>query len=126
MKTFKTYILFFTILLIFSGYEKFESNEEKIKIGIIAPAPPFSFFEENEWSGFSFELANLISQKLNKKLEVTILETKTSSVSLKNKFIDTIIGTYPIELRKKEFIFSDVYLEQGFILIFKKGENITK
>jgi polar amino acid transport system substrate-binding protein len=110
--------LFVIFSLCFSPFIEGAEPAEKIVVGTTsAYAPYVSIDEKGEYVGFDVDLANLIAQRLNKKLVLQDLGSMPSLlVALQKKKIDAIIWAMSItEDRRKEME-----------MIYYQGEKITE
>ncbi len=118
-----------------AGLSYSETTLEKIKrtgtftVGTRTGSPPFGYInKQNEWVGFSIDLARLISANLEKKLGQPIkFELKESAPAtriplLTSMAVDLIAGTMTITRARRESVdFSLIFFATGAQFLVKKG-----
>jgi len=116
-----------------------ETTLEKINrtgvftVGARSASPPFGFInKQNEWVGFSIDLARLVNKGLEKKLNKTIkFELKESApVSriplLTSMAVDLIAGTMTDTRARRDSVdFSLTFFVTGAQFLVKEGSPIT-
>lgn len=130
-------LFFFLIAKIFISFDNFafsenkisknfNNSEEKLVFSISPRVHPFEFYDQNkEISGFDFDFAKLVAEKLNKKLIIKDTPILTSFKLLEIGEFDAIISTIVLsEFRKKrqDFLLSDSYFEDDMIFLFRKED----
>jgi len=112
-----------------------ETTLEKIKrtgvftVGTRTGSPPFGYInKQNEWGGFSIDLARLVNVALEKKLGQQIkFELKESTPAtriplLSSMAVDLIAGTMTITRPRRESVdFSIIFFATGAQFLVKKG-----
>jgi len=101
-------------------------------VGTRTGSPPFGFInKENQWGGFSVELARLVHASLEKKLGKPVkFELKESTPAtriplLTSGAVDLIAGTMTITRARRESLdFSVVFFVTGAQFLVKKGSPI--
>ncbi len=101
-------------------------------VGTRTGSPPFGFIDKNnQWVGFSIDLAKLVQAGLEKKLGKPIkLELKESTPAtriplLSSGAVDLISGTMTITRARRESVdFSLVFFVTGAQFLVKKGSPI--
>ncbi len=101
-------------------------------VGTRTGSPPFGFInKENQWGGFSVELARLVHASLEKKLGKPVkFELKESTPAtriplLASGAVDLIAGTMTITRARRESLdFSVVFFVTGAQFLVKKGSPI--
>ncbi|MBI3013967.1 MAG: ABC transporter substrate-binding protein [Candidatus Tectomicrobia bacterium] len=115
-----------------------ETTLEKINrtgalvVGTRTGSPPFGFYNrQNEWVGFSIDLARLIHQKVEQKLgkpvKFELKETvpATRIPLLSSGAVDLIAGTMTITRARRESVdFSTPFFVTGAQLLVKKDSRI--
>jgi len=116
-----------------------ESTLEKINrtgtftVGTRTASPPFGFInKQNEWVGFSIDLARLVNKGLEKKLNKTIkFELKESAPAtriplLTSMAVDLIAGTMTDTRARRDSVdFSLTFFVTGAQFLVKEGSPIT-
>lgn len=100
-----------------------------LTVGTRTGSPPFGFLDKNrQWVGFSVDLARLVHQsvqkRLNKPVSFELKETTPATrVSLLNSgAVDLIAGTMTITRSRRESVdFSLVYFVTGAQFLVKRG-----
>lgn len=109
-------------LLPFSKSDK--TTKDTLTVGLQSGYPPFEFMDTNgKIIGFDIDVANLIADKLGKKLEIKDMEFEGEILSLKQGKIDLIISGMNITpSRQKEILMIPYYGDDAtaFSLIFWK------
>lgn len=122
----KIYTLFTVMLccLCLVSCKDKQKEPETLKVGINVDFPPFEYYENGKPAGLDVELANIIGEKLNKKVILEEMEFNTLFAALSTNKIDVIISGVDItEERKKTFNFSDGYYNNELSLIVKEGDT---
>ena len=127
------------LLVVFSAASgRAETTLEKINrtgvlvVGTRTGSPPFGFYNrQNEWVGFSIDLARLahqkVEQKLGKQIKFELKETvpATRIPLLSSGAVDLIAGTMTITRSRRESVdFSIPFFVTGAQLLVKKGSRI--
>jgi ABC-type amino acid transport substrate-binding protein len=116
-----------------------ETTLEKINrtgvftVGTRTASPPFGFInKQNEWVGFSIDLARLVNKGLEKKLNKTIkFELKESAPAtriplLTSLAVDMIAGTMTDTRARRDSVdFSLTFFVTGAQFLVKEGSPIT-
>jgi ABC-type amino acid transport substrate-binding protein len=116
-----------------------ETTLEKINrtgvftVGTRTASPPFGFInKQNEWVGFSIDLAQLVHKGLEKKLNKTIkFELKESAPAtrvplLTSMAVDLISGTMTDTRPRRDSVdFSLIFFVTGAQFLVKEGSPIT-
>lgn len=122
----KIYTLFTIVLccLALVSCKDKQKEPETLKVGINVDFPPFEYYENGKPAGLDVELANIIGEKLNKKVILEEMEFNTLFAALSTNKIDVIISGVDItEERKKTFNFSDGYYNNELSLVVKEGDT---
>ena len=116
------------------------SDEKVLRVGMEVGYAPFNWFQNTDENGavkisngyaggYDVEIAKIIANKLNKKLE--IIQSDWDSLlgpALNSDKIDLVIaGMSPTEERRKNMDFTSPYYESDLVVVVKKGskfENI--
>ncbi|HWC03543.1 MAG TPA: ABC transporter substrate-binding protein [Methylomirabilota bacterium] len=101
-------------------------------VGARTGSPPFGFIDkQNNWGGFSVDLAKMVHQNIEKKLGKPIkFELKESTPAtriplLSSGAVDLIAGTMTITRARRESLdFSAVFFVTGAQFLVKKGSPI--
>ena len=126
------------LVLSMAGFSAAETTLEKIKrtgtltIGTRTASPPFGYInKQNEWGGFSIDLARQVNAALEKKLGQSIkFELKESTPAtriplLTSMAVDLIAGTMTITRARRESVdFSLIFFATGAQFLVKKGSPI--
>jgi ABC-type amino acid transport substrate-binding protein len=137
MRRFGIFLLVAVLVLGIAGFSAAETTLEKIKrtgtltIGARSASPPFGYInKENEWVGFSIDLARLVNTALEKKLGQSIkFELKESTPAtriplLTSMAVDLIAGTMTITRARRESVdFSLIFFGTGAQFLVKKGSK---
>jgi ABC-type amino acid transport substrate-binding protein len=111
------YISFFKIIDLNS-----KEISKKIIFGIEF-FPPFCYIDQNKRiNGFSIELSNIISKKLNKDIEFKLMNFEQLFAALNSNIVDIVIDSVQNKEREKNFIFSDAYIENQLLFIVKQDK----
>jgi ABC-type amino acid transport substrate-binding protein len=137
MKRFGIFLMVAVLVLGIAGLSAAETTLEKIKrtgvftIGARSGSPPFGYInKQNEWVGFSIDLARLVNASLEKKLGQSIkFELKESTPAtriplLTTMAVDLIAGTMTITRARRESVdFSLIFFGTGAQFLVKKGSK---
>ena len=138
MKRFGIFLMVAVLVLGIAGLSAAETTLEKIKrtgvftVGTRTASPPFGYInKQNEWVGFSVDLARLVNAALEKKLGQSIkFELKESTPAtriplLTSMAVDLIAGTMTITRPRRESVdFSIIFFATGAQFLVKKGSPI--
>jgi len=138
MKRAGIFLMVAVFILSVTGVSTAETTLEKIKrtgvftVGTRSASPPFGYInKQNEWVGFSVDLARLVNAALEKKLGQSIkFELKESTPStriplLTSMAVDLIAGTMTITRPRRESVdFSIIFFATGAQFLVKKGSPI--
>ena len=138
MKRFGIFLMVAVLILGIAGLLGAETTLEKIKrtgvftVGARTSSPPFGYInKQNEWGGFSIDLARLVNGALEKKLGQSIkFELKESAPAtriplLTSMAVDLIAGTMTITRARRESVdFSLIFFGTGAQFLVKKGSPI--
>jgi len=138
MKRFGIFLMVAVLVLSMAGLTAAETTLEKIKrtgtftVGARTASPPFGYInKQNEWGGFSIDLARLVNAALEKKLGQSIkFELKESTPAtriplLTSMAVDLIAGTMTITRPRRESVdFSIIFFATGAQFLVKKGSPI--
>jgi ABC-type amino acid transport substrate-binding protein len=139
MKRIGIFLLLVIFLLSFAGISfALEPTLEKIKrtgvftVGTRTGSPPFAYInKQNEWVGFSIDLARLVHKNIEKKLGKSIkFELKESIPAtriplLTSMAVDLIAGTMTDTRARRENVdFSLTFFATGAQFLVKKGSPI--
>jgi len=138
MKRFGIFLMVAVLVLGIAGLSAAETTLEKIKrtgvftVGTRTASPPFGYInKQNEWVGFSVDLARLVNTALEKKLGQSIkFELKESTPAtriplLTSMAVDLIAGTMTITRPRRESVdFSIIFFATGAQFLVKKGSPI--
>jgi ABC-type amino acid transport substrate-binding protein len=137
MKRYGMLLIVVGLLLSLSGISAGETTLEKIKrtgvftVGTRTGSPPFGYInKQNEWVGFSIDLARLINQNIEKKLGQSVkFELKESTPAtriplLTSMAVDLIAGTMTDTRARRESVdFSLTFFATGAQFLVKKGST---
>ena len=135
MKRYGILLVVVGLFLSLPGISAGETTLEKIKrtgaftVGTRTGSPPFGYInKQNEWVGFSVDLARLINQNLEKKIGRSVkFELKESTPAtriplLTSMAVDLIAGTMTDTRARRESVdFSLTYFATGAQFLVKKG-----
>jgi len=135
MKRYGILLVVVGLFLSLPGISAGETTLEKIKrtgaftVGTRTGSPPFGYInKQNEWVGFSVDLARLINQNLEKKLGRSVkFELKESTPATRiplitSMAVDLIAGTMTDTRARRESVdFSLTYFATGAQFLVKKG-----
>ncbi len=130
--------LFFLLFTLTPGSPAAESTMEKIRrtglftVGTRTGSPPFAYInKQNEWVGFSIDLARLVHKNIEKKLGRSVkFELKESLPAtriplLTSMAVDLIAGTMTDTRSRRESVdFSLTFFATGAQFLVKKGSSI--
>lgn len=99
----------------------------KFVVGLDDSFPPMGFRDEKgQIVGFDIDMAKAAAEKLGVKVEFKPVEWDGVILSLNNKDIDVIWNGLTItEERKKQIVFSKVYLQNKQIIVVQKNSTIN-
>ncbi|MDX2133254.1 MAG: transporter substrate-binding domain-containing protein [Saprospiraceae bacterium] len=104
--------------------ESFRVKKELI-VGFTYDAPMFYFNQKDEWEGFGFELGEMISKNLGKKLLPRIIQYTNANELIKAGEIDFAIGGFiPGDKHGLDLKWSKSYLPANFSLIVPIESNL--
>jgi len=138
MKRAGIFLMVAVFILSVTGISRAETTLEKIKrtgvftVGARSGSPPFGYInKQNEWVGFSIELAGLVNKNIEKKLGQPVkFELKESTPAtriplLSSMAVDLIAGTMTITRARMESVdFSLIFFATGAQFLVKKGSPI--
>ncbi len=138
MKRLGIFLMVAMLILSLAGISAAETTLEKIKrtgvftIGARTGSPPFAYInKQNEWVGFSIDLARLVHKNIEKKLGQSVkFELKESLPAtriplLSSMAVDLISGTMTDTRPRRENVdFSLTFFVTGAQFIVKKGSPI--
>jgi ABC-type amino acid transport substrate-binding protein len=138
MKRFGIFLMLAVLILGLAGISAAETTLEKIKntgvftVGSRSGSPPFGYInKQNEWVGFSIDLARLVHKNIEKKLGQSVkFELKESTPAtriplLSSMAVDLIAGTMTDTRARRESVdFSLTFFVTGAQFIVKKGSPI--
>ena len=138
MKRFGIFLMVAVLILGLAGISAAEPTLEKIKntgvftVGSRSGSPPFGYInKQNEWVGFSIDLARLVHKNIEKKLGQSVkFELKESTPAtriplLSSMAVDLIAGTMTDTRARRESVdFSLTFFVTGAQFIVKKGSPI--
>ena len=116
--------LLISSMLVFSGCSD-KKNENTIIFGVSTDYPPFEYIEDAQLKGFDIDLANMIGESLNKKVEIKDMQFSNLMHAINSDNIDAAISTITAtEERKKHFDFSDPYYNSAISIVYKEASEI--
>jgi len=135
MKRLGIFLMVAVLILGLARISAAETTLEKIKrtgvftVGTRTGSPPFGYInKQNEWVGFSIDLAQLVHKNIEKKLgQSSKFELKESAPAtrvplLSSMAVDLIAGTMTITRARRESVdFSLTFFVTGAQFIVKKG-----
>ena len=135
MKRLGIFLMIAMVILSLAGSSAAETTLEKIKrtgvftVGTRTGSPPFGYInKQNEWVGFSIDLAQLVHKNIEKKLGQSVkFELKESTPAtriplLSSMAVDLIAGTMTDTRARRESVdFSLTFFVTGAQFIVKKG-----
>ena len=138
MKRFGIFLMVAVLVLSIAGLSAAETTVEKIKrtgvltVGVRSASPPFGYInKQNEWVGFSIDLARLVSTHIGNKFGLAIkFELKESTPAtriplLTSMAVDLISGTMTNTRPRRESVdFSVIFFATGAQFLVKKGSPI--
>jgi len=140
MKRLVIFLMVAMLILGLAGISAAETTLEKIKrtgvftVGTRTGSPPFGYInKQNEWVGFSIELARLVNKEIEKKLGQSVkFELKESTPAtriplLSSMAVDLIAGTMTDTRPRRESVdFSLTFFVTGAQFMVKKGSPIRE
>jgi polar amino acid transport system substrate-binding protein len=135
MKRLGIFLLIAVLILGLAGISAAETTLEKIKrtgvftVGTRTGSPPFAYInKQNEWVGFSIDLARLVHKEIEKKLGQSVkFELKESTPAtriplLSSMAVDLLAGTMTDTRARRESVdFSLTFFVTGAQFMVKKG-----
>ena len=108
-----------------SLYDVMQKGE--MVIGIDGEFPPMGFMDENgKFAGFDVELAQEAAKRLGVDLTVKPIDWAYNLEELNSNHVDMIWnGMTVTEKRKEQMLFSDPYMEEGYVVVAKKDSQIV-
>ncbi|MHC1749916.1 MAG: basic amino acid ABC transporter substrate-binding protein [Cellulosilyticaceae bacterium] len=102
-------------------------SEDVLIMGTNATFPPFEYIEGGKIVGFDVELAELIANKMGKKLQVEDMEFNTLLASVDSGKIDFVAAGMTVsEERLKQVDFSNEYFKSKQMIIVNEGDASIK
>lgn len=121
------FMIFSFSLLFSTTLEEIKARNE-IKIGVRNSMPPFSKFEDGEFSGFEVEFAKKLGNAiLENKGTVTIVgvEAKDRIPKLQDDSIDLMVANFTVTKQRQEVVdFSVPYFADYMGILAKTGSNL--
>ncbi|QKJ21813.1 transporter substrate-binding domain-containing protein [Poseidonibacter lekithochrous] len=108
--------------ILFTDEEYKYINNKVFKIGVLSSAYPFSFYEDNNIKGLSFDLINLLIKKSNLKIEYVVDSWSKNAERFKNGELDLIDSISYNTKRSKYTNFSKSYYEIPHVIFTRKDE----
>jgi ABC-type amino acid transport substrate-binding protein len=138
MKRLVIFLMVAMLILGLAGISAAETTLEKIKrtgvftVGTRTGSPPFAYInKQNEWVGFSMDLAGLVHKNIEKKLGQSVkFELKESTPAtriplLSSMAVDLIAGTMTDTRARRDSVdFSLTFFVTGAQFMVKKGSPI--
>jgi polar amino acid transport system substrate-binding protein len=138
MKRLGIFLMVAMLILGLAGISAAETTLEKIKhtgvftVGTRTGSPPFAYInKQNEWVGFSMDLAGLVHKNIEKKLGQSVkFELKESTPAtriplLSSMAVDLIAGTMTDTRARRDSVdFSLTFFVTGAQFMVKKGSPI--
>jgi ABC-type amino acid transport substrate-binding protein len=138
MKRLVIFLIVAMLILGLAGISAAETTLEKIKrtgvftVGTRTGSPPFAYInKQNEWVGFSMDLAGLVHKNIEKKLGQSVkFELKESTPAtriplLSSMAVDLIAGTMTDTRARRDSVdFSLTFFVTGAQFMVKKGSPI--
>ena len=101
--------------------------KDKLVVATHAEFPPYEYKDGNEFKGIDIEIAKLISEKMDKELEVLDIEFASIIPAIVNGKADIALAGFTVtEDRKKSINFSDSYLKSTQNILVKEDSDIKK
>ena len=128
MKYFLKGSLFFLLIvvIVFSFSCGKTDGKETLKVGTNAEYPPFEYKEGTEFKGIDMDLAKLLAEKMNMKLEILDMDFDSLIPSLGANKIDLAMAAITITDERREKVdFSIPYYSVDQAIICKKEKNIN-
>jgi polar amino acid transport system substrate-binding protein len=99
-------------------------EDNDLKVGTSADAPPFEYVKDKELCGFDIELARMVAEKLGRRVKFRDMPFASLIIALKSGDIDLVIASLNVsEEKKKEVDFSDTYYSAKMVLVYKEGDT---
>ncbi|MDR3156194.1 MAG: ABC transporter substrate-binding protein [Holosporaceae bacterium] len=103
-----------------------DGNSNTMKFAVCADYPPFEYYENGELKGFDIDMAKLIAQELNKKIQFEEMQFSAILVSLQQKSVDAAISAIAAtDKRRQKVDFSSEYYTEVFATIYNKDHPVT-
>ena len=116
--------------MLFTGCSKKEESKvpDKLIVGTNAEFPPFEYMNDKKQpDGFDNAMIKEIGKRMDKKVEIQIMEFKSLIGAMESNSINTIIaGMTKTKERQKSVDFSDSYYTSNQAIILKKDSKIKK
>ena len=125
MKHFYHYIIIILLLSLYIGCSHHKKDE--LVVGVFVDAPPFVFFNsKGELNGFDIDLIRMIGERMNKKVQFVNLKFNDLLPALQTGKITLAISSLTAtQERKNQFDFSQPYLFDDIVAVYKKGSVYT-
>lgn len=104
----------------------FVAAQEKVVVGVVTVAPPFSYSEDGKMTGISNDILQRVAELENFTIDYVPLKFDALIPSIQAGQIDIAVsGIFVTEERKKIVDFSDPYHIQGAILVAPVDSDIN-
>lgn len=102
-------------------------NNGKLVVGVTV-YPPMDYLDDNnEWTGFDAELAQMFAESLGVKCQIVIINWSNKVAELNSNAIDLVWnGMTASEELGKQIDFSVEYAKNAQVAVVKKGSTLTK
>jgi ABC-type amino acid transport substrate-binding protein len=107
--------------------QRLRIKKDKIIFGV-SLLNPYLYIksENNELTGFDFELSELIAEKINRRAKFEIMEMKQLFPTLNDKHVDMVTTIVKTNKRKEQFDFSKkYYTAKSYLIMNEKREDIS-
>lgn len=126
-KSFLFLVLILSFCLVFIGCGDKKNDDNKIIMVTNAEFPPYEYKDKSDFKGIDVEIANLIAEKMGKKLEILDVEFESIIPAIVSNKADIALAALTVtEDRKENVNFSDSYFETSQNILVRYGSDISK
>ena len=126
MLNLRYFSVFYVVFMVVFATGCSEDRSNTLIVGVAANNKPFEFVDNGKIVGFDIDFANLLADRMFKKVAFKDIEFERLIDALNNKEIDMIVSAMTItEERKKLISFSMAYYINNFVILFNTQNPVT-